>query len=643
MRHARHHLDVLAELHHLSDVAGQHSAWRQGMATLAAEAADHRPVPLEGIHPEPLQQSVQVVLAHGWLDSLDWLSPPHAAAALYELASALPVGGTRRDLGRRVLRWVHEGDAATFVALAERLALGTRRGLTGAGIRARVGLALDLPIGSGINVDRLALALISRPDLEREWLGMTSTGSLPSRRLAARLIERAAWEASRRALHPDDAVAQLFTQPSFAAAWERLLQDREPLVWRHVASARGLLSRLVPSFEERIKADLDARLTPTEWRRAAASLAAELAVDAEQTLERCRELIRGKVFERDPGIAGSMILGVSLSAEAEPDAADLLLSDLIRVGGLDAIEALVLLRQERVDPTVGTQACVLARQRIRDDEFGGSSDDGRVALVRALDADLQKTLDGTGTEGLRSQLVGARLAYVREGARAAHACACQVVDEARRLLDLLESLGANTQEARHSSFFALRDLDHALLESSSLSDLLTLGPRSDATVLEPLDRCFERLARWLVRQEAQPIVDSHVAHLTLRIHRLRAMLHLVDADSAVAQERLDRDRERRIRSARLLLDRVSQDTPSRLRRVVAASSARACDALLREEVGELSDVLVLVADRVHEVLDLSAMSEASMAPSMVSALRGFGRLAERFVLERWCGGCSRLR
>jgi peptide/nickel transport system permease protein len=63
-------------------------------------------------------------------------------------------------MGRRVLSTLHRGDAATFVALATSLALGTRRALSGTHMRARVALALDLPIGSGVRADALALALV---------------------------------------------------------------------------------------------------------------------------------------------------------------------------------------------------------------------------------------------------------------------------------------------------------------------------------------------------------------------------------------------------------------------------------------------------------------------------------------------------
>src|SRR5262245_25313183 len=164
------------------------------MATLARAALEQQPVPLEGIDPRLLLEAVRTALSENLVKDLGWLSPAGAAAAVYELAAAIPMGTERRQLGREVLLRLYEGDAETFVALATSLAAESKRTLTGAPIRARVALALELPIGNSVAADRLALALISRPDLRREWLAEPAAGSLPSRRLAARMLERAARE-----------------------------------------------------------------------------------------------------------------------------------------------------------------------------------------------------------------------------------------------------------------------------------------------------------------------------------------------------------------------------------------------------------------------------------------------------------------
>ena len=184
MRGAQHDLAGLAGLHRLRAEDEIRATWRRGIATLASVAADKQPVPLEGLNPDLLLASTRLAMARGLMDDLGWLSPSHAALAILELATALPRGAEKRELGRRVIRWLHDGDASTFVALATSIALGAHKALSGPAVRARVALALDLPMGAGSQVDALALALVSRTDLSREWLEIPATGSLPSRRLA---------------------------------------------------------------------------------------------------------------------------------------------------------------------------------------------------------------------------------------------------------------------------------------------------------------------------------------------------------------------------------------------------------------------------------------------------------------------------
>ena len=159
------HLSGFLQLPHVATDEERRSVWRQSMATLARAAIEQQPVPLEGIDPELLLQTVRAAFQHNLVSDLSWLSPPAAAAAVYELAAAIPMGPERRQLGREVLMRLYEGDAATFVVLATSLAAESKRTLTGAAIRARVALALELPMGTMVPADTLALKLISRPDL----------------------------------------------------------------------------------------------------------------------------------------------------------------------------------------------------------------------------------------------------------------------------------------------------------------------------------------------------------------------------------------------------------------------------------------------------------------------------------------------
>lgn len=632
MRASREHLDGLSRLHRIPEADERRAVFRQAMATLAAAASDLRPVPLEGHDPATLRESARVALASGLFEDLGWLSPSHAAAALYELAGALPAGDEKRELGRRVLRALHEGNAATFTLVATQLASGSRRGLSGGAVRARVALALDLPIGSGIRADALALALIARLDLAEEWLIAPSTGSLPSRRLAARLLERAAREAARRAGAGDDGALAIFERPAVQQATARLLADREPLVWRHVATARGLLAHAIPRFALEIEDSLHPSLTPTEWRRAAASLASTIAIDAERASQRCSDLLAGPLMQSDPGIASAMILGIARAAEAEPEAAEELLTSLVRSGGLDAIEALIEIRSERVGGELGEWAARLALARLREDGIAKvDGDDGREALLRALDAELRPREERASSEPtLRERLDDAKAAFVEADARTAYAKAGDVLRAVEETLRRLESSREDEREGRIDAFLRLRELDHVVLETSSLADLLQLGERGGGATVRTLDDVFERLLAHSMEREREPIAPGRaVPHLTLRLRRLRTMLHAVDADGGHTEERTPELRERRLRATRFLVGRARTDAASPLRRIVLASVARACDALLREEIGDVSDVLVVVATHLRSEHDLAVIAEATMVPEAAAAFRAYASVIER--------------
>ena len=627
----RGYLDGLARLHLATSHDELRGLWRQSMATLAAQASENRPVPLEGLDPEALLQSVRRAIATGLIDDLDFLSPAASASGLYELAAVLPMGEERREIGRRVAKRLHQGDAATFVALATQLALGSRRALSGNAVRARVALALDLPIGTGTRADALALALISRRELAHEWLIGPSTGSLPSRRLAARLIERAAREAARRCRSGDDSVLSVFERPSVQGAWTRLLEDREPLVWRHVATARGLLSADAAYLADEIRSNLDTSLTPTEWRRAAASLAASVAVRPGPSLAVAHSLLESPIFSRDRGIAGAMLLGLPRAAEVEREAAEELCTALVSAGGIDAAEALLSLRYERVGGDFGAWACQMARAKLREQGLPDSDDDGLAGLAHALDQDLRPDDERDAPPTLRMYLDGALAAFAENGARAAYQRAHAVLHEVEATLRRLESAPQHLPQGRREAFAALRELDGALLETSTLSDLLMLGSRGDGdAATAPLDAFFARLTRWLLAHERPTIkAASTIEHPTLRRHRLVTLLHTVDADGSFFEENTEALRERRLATVRQLLTRVRDDQPTSLRRVVTAAAARACDALLREEIGELSDVFILAVRNVDTLEGLTTMAEASMVPEMVEIFRAYATLVER--------------
>lgn len=599
------------------------------MATLARAALEQQPVPLEGIDPKVLLAAVRTALSTELTDDLDWLSPPAAAAAVYELASAMPMGSERRRLGRQVLTRLYEGDAETFVTLATSLTAESRRTLTGLPIRARVALSLELPVGSAAPADALALGLLARPDLRREWLSDPASGSLPSRRLAARLLERAARESARRAMQGDTGSLRAFEEPAVRTAWRLLLNDRESLVWRHVAVARGLLCRALPEFNDEIETNLDTQLTPTEWRRAAVSLAASITVDPERGLRRCQDVLANDVLRSDNGLAGTMVFGLPQAMETEPEAAEALVNQIVRVGGLEAAEALVELRRNRRGSGFGHAAANYARERLESllasKRF---NDDGRVALCEALIEELSDASQRTTT--LRDLLDDALRAFEQKSAREAFVCAQRAFQAALEKVVELEQAHDGAKAARRLGFRAMRELDVALLETATLSDLLTIGAsaRASASATAPLGDLFERLTNWLLRTEARPITDSGaVPHLTLRLRRLRTLLHLVDADGSYGEDVTGQRKQRRMRTANVLLGRARNDAPSPLRRIVGAALARACDALMRDDVSELSDVLVAVADNVRRYHDLTTVAEASMMPDFQRAAHAYAGLS----------------
>jgi hypothetical protein len=607
-------LSGFTQLAAVSTEEERNQLWRQSMATLARAAIEQRPVPLEGIDPNVLLEAVRAAIAHNLVNDLDWLSSPAAASAVYELAAAIPIGPERRQLGRQVLTRLYEGDAETFAVLACSLAAESKRTLTGMPTRARVALALELPLGSQVSSDRLALTLLSRADLRREWLSDPAGGSLPERRQAARLLERAARETARLAAQGDSGSLRAFQEPAVTAAWRLLLADRESLVWRHVAVARGILARVDTEMAEEIEQHLDPKLTPTEWRRAAVSLAASIGIDPERALRRCREVLASEALRSDSGLPGTMIYGLAQAAETEPEAAEELLNQIVRVGGFEGAEALIELRRERPATELGAWAAAYAREKLQ--HWLASSkvqDDGRVALCEALIDELSPETERSFT--LREQLDAALKAFAEKDARTAFQMAQQTLTRSIEKMTELEQARDSERVGRRMGFRAMRELDAALLETATLGELLALGAtgKNSGGSAAALGDLYQRMSIWLVRNEARAVrKDEQVEHITLRLRRLRTLLHLVDADGSYGEDVTSQRRERRITVARVLLARARDDAPSPLRRIVCAALARALDALVRDDICELSDALVALADNVRGHVDQRTVAEASM-------------------------------
>ncbi len=634
-----------------ASAADRRALWRQAMAALSRAAAEDGPGPLEGLHPDVLLKGVQAALATGLVDDLDWLSPQAAGVALYTLAAALPVGSEQRELGRRVLARMLAGSAETFTAIATSMAQSAGKGLASPNVRARVALVCELPLSHGIADGPLALALVSRREHARDWVAGASTRSLPARRLAAKILERAAREAARRAQMGDPHALRVFAVENVRNAYNRLLTDRESLVWRYVAVARGLCAGWVPELKAQIQESLKEGLSPTEWRRAATSLAAFGAVRPDDALKMTQAAVKRGLFTYDdPPSAAAFVWGIARTIEAEPEVAQKMLDAVLPVASPDVAEAVAELRFEYGPSKVVDRAARMARELldVASDKPKGE-DDG----ADALQQDIRRDLDAATADDkpIRLQAGSALDAFVSGGALAAYTHTRAVLTAAKAGMDALEAVAKDDDEegragtaARHTSMTVLRDLDASLLERHVVADMLKLGGSAEQTraAEDALDAVRERLAEWIVACESpdEIVGESTPKHATLRLRRLRALLHLVDGDLGEALEvgrttkgehesadvaRAKRLRALWLRTVKALLEHFDRDPTPVLKRTLLASLARALDALVRLGVCDVVDALLVLAQRIRTRRDFDTLAEASMDPDLRHVLTRYAR------------------
>jgi hypothetical protein len=331
--------------------------------------------------------------------------------------------------------------------------------------------------------------------------------------------------------------------------------------------------------------------------------------DPDRAVARCLEILAGEIPAKDPGVAAVMIFGLSRSVEEEPEASEGLLTKLVLVGGIEAIEALVDLYEEHAGNPIGAQAAFSAMETLR--ATAPTNDDGAVALVQALIDDLdmsaadpKPSLRTTLAAALRDFAEGRDLGPATDAALAA----------GNRAIATLENTGDSTSADRRALFRALRELDAGLLQTSTLSDLLTVRSREDPGPDCPLADMLWLLGSWLLGREQQPLVEKAIPHMTLRFRQLRTLLHLVDAEFGAGDEPSIPVRSRCTHTFRMLCERVRGDTVTPLRRLTCATLARAADAVVREQVYELSDAFIAACWSVQSAFDLRCLAEACMAP-----------------------------
>ncbi len=640
-----HFLARLLQLPHVADPEERRGIFRQAIATLGHDTTAATPMALAGVDPIAFTQSVQVAALDGLLDDLSFIQPAAAASALHQIASALPLGPERRSIGRKVLTQLYKGNAETFAVLATRMALGQTKALVGAGIRARIELCLGLRGPTDAATDRLALAIAMRRELASDWISSAATGALPDRRMAAQLLERAANEAARRARVGDRHPLQIFQElavpgravapPSFGRhrigpAWDALLADRETLVWKHVAVARGLLSSAVPEFAAQTRALLSPELTPTEWRRGATSLVARVSVERERGLDDALAFLEGPLLKRDPGIAMAMVWGLAPVAEVEPEAAEELLEALAALLPIPIAESVVELRQRL--PEFGMRAALQCAAALRANLTRSELDDGVAALARGVATELES---GPAESSLGASIQAALSAFGDRGTREAYELGRLALTRASERMTALTSLDVSYEGTgvastlRQRAMLPLRELDATLLESHTLGALLLLDrpPGSEATGVDAIDDLHGRLSDWLLKPERRDATpDEAQAQSTLHQRQLRTLLHLIDSghtDFGDDQERRAKIRLRWVSVVAAFTNYVKQRPQTRLTRALIATVARALDALVRDGSAEPVDVFLFVATHFVEPAHLAVVAEASMHPDVTQLLAGY--------------------
>lgn len=620
-------VEALVTLPRLEHDEDRRANWRQVVAALGRTLRPDGPPPLDGIRVDEVVRGARAALQHGLADDMDWIAPESAAVALYELSSALPAGNERREFGRRAFSHLYGGTAGTFAAVATRMALGNAKPLQAATMRARVSLVCDLPIGADLNTDGLAYNIIARRDLREDWIIEPSRGALHSRRLAARLLEHAAREAVTRFDQGDPYPQELMRSEDVAPALNRLLADREPLVWRHAAVARGLLATVVQEVQEEVEVALDPALTPTEWRRAAVSLVAGMSRDTELGMKQCRSLLAGEIEKRDPGIAATMVWGLPVVIETEPEAAEELLDWLTATLRLDVAEATADLLKDVVNPVFGARAAEIIRHVLKEQQQ--NADPVTEAILELSLQELDREDDDNVAMWIRRGLV----AYERRGARQGFELAQRGLQQALMTLSDLQ------QRAPHGVvvpgvFPPLMSLDAALLQQTRLSDLLLLGRRPGETdnSIPEMDQLFNQLGSWLLDgEEHNPGGSWSRTESAGNQRRYRVLLHLIDLETAHSDDEVGSGRVRvRVRRAlRLLLRRLTEGPDSTVHRILCASLARCFDAAVREGVGDPADIMLIVASNLADRFSVGAVAEAAISPVVAGPLAAWERFLER--------------
>jgi hypothetical protein len=450
--------------------------------------------------------------------------------------------------------------------------------LSGA-VAARIALVVETPIARDIPDAPLAFAIASRRNLARERdrsFDALAARAAPqpracsSERRGMRCVVHRPVIDPRRIVGPEGALEPV---------WSRLLADREPLVWRHVAIARGLLRRS-PRGHRGPRRQAAPRWSATEWRRAAAGIGGIAASKPDVALKMAARAFREAFWIATVG-PSRRSCGASRAAECEPEAARELLAFADASPPDDAADAVAVLVRELGDCAFSDHGRERARARLTG-SVATASDDGVLSQRASLARELSREGD---EDGLADKLARAVNAFASDGARAAHERGLEVLEAARGAVDTLLAIGDEDGDAaqgglaRRTSYAVVRELDVGLLERDVLVSLLRLDNREGRAknASEAVEHLRDRIFVWLVERElsaapkAGPVAVP--AHPTLHFARLRALLHLVDGEGLGRGE----DAERRVgfaSDAARALEQASRKATIVLRRALMATFAR---------------------------------------------------------------------
>jgi eukaryotic-like serine/threonine-protein kinase len=110
--------------------------------------------------------------------------------------------------------------------------------------------------------------------------------------------------------------------------------------------------------------------------------------------------------------------------------------------------------------------------------------------------------------------------------------------------------------------------------------------------------------------------------------RLRALLHLVDLETARAEADTAVVRARVRRAVQVLLRRLAAGPDGMVHRILCAALARSFDAAVREGVAEPSDFLLLVSRMLDDRHSLEAITEGSTHPEVTAVMAAYLRFIE---------------